>query len=211
MKSAEELRALIQGSEEWALEKAGYASASEASAILAKGQGKTRLAYLRRIVAERLTGKPSENGGYGSWAKNLERGKTQEPFARMGAEARLDCVIEEVGIIRHPMLMASCSPDGLIDDDGGAEIKSVLPTVQIDTILQGGYPSEHKAQIMFSLWVTGRKYWNFVSFSPDLPENLRLYVFRVVRDEAYIKELQSAVIAFLLECKELEDKLRGMK
>jgi hypothetical protein len=63
------------------------------------------------------------------------------------------------------------------DADGGIEAKCVIPTVQLDTILGGDYPSEHKAQIQGNLWITGRKWWDFVSYSPDMPEHLRLYVF----------------------------------
>jgi hypothetical protein len=63
--------------------------------------------------------------------------------------------VEQVKFIKHPTLAAGCSPDGLVDEDGGVEIKSVIPTVQIDTVLAGGYPSEHKAQIQGCLWITG--------------------------------------------------------
>jgi hypothetical protein len=59
----------------------------------------------------------------------------------------------------------------------------VIPTVQLDTILSGGYPPEHKAQVQGSLWITGRKWWDFCSYSPDMPGKLRLYIFRVERDE----------------------------
>ena len=201
--SAEELRALVQGSDEWLQAKVGYASASEFSSILAKGGGVTRQKYLRRIVAERLTGKPTET----FTNAHTERGIEQEPYARMALEAKQGYAIEECGIIRHPKYMVSISPDGLIDLDGGAEIKSVIPTVQIETILADNYPPEHKAQIQGSLWISGRQWWDFCSYSPDMPEHLRVYVFRVVRDEAYIATLAAEVTAFLGDVNDLYDKL----
>jgi len=188
-----------QGTPEWLAERAGHATASEFSSILAKGQGKTRAAYLRRIVCERLTGKPMETYATGSWAKNLERGKEQEPYARMSYESITGSLVEEVGFLKHATLMAGCSPDGLIGDDGGAEIKSVIPTVQLETIESGGYPSEHKPQIQGSLWITGRKWWDFCSYSHDMPENLKTYIFRVEPDAAYILTVQAEVAVFLQE------------
>lgn len=197
----------IQGSPEWFAERVGHATASEFSAILAKGQGITRTKYLRRVVAERLTGKPSET--YKN--ANMERGSEQEPYARMAYEARTDNLVEEVGFIKHTTLMAGASPDGLIGVDGGCEIKSVIPTVQLDTILAGGYPSEHRAQIQGSMWITGRAYWDFCSFSPDMPDHLRTYIFRVVRDEAYILNLAAEVTVFLGEVGALIAKLNERK
>jgi hypothetical protein len=68
--------------------------------------------------------------------------------------------------------------------------------VQVETILAGGYPSEHKAQIQGSMWITGIREWDFVSYSPTCRSTFaRLYVFTVKRDEAYIKELEAEVRA----------------
>ena len=119
--------------------------------------------------------------------------------------------MEEVGFIKHASLMAGCSPDGLIGADGGCEIKSVIPTVQLDTILAGGYPSEHRAQIQGNLWITGRAWWDFCSFSPDMPEHLRTYIFRVARDESYILNLAAEVTVFLGEVGAMVAKLNNRK
>ena len=192
----------VQGSEEWLMERLGRATASEFHSILAKGERKMRTSYLRRIAAERLTGKPIEGGAYGNWQKNLERGHEQEPFARMAYEARTGNLVEEVGFIPHAKLMAGASPDGLIGIDGGCEIKSVIPTVQLATIDSQGYPPEHKAQIQGSLWITGRSWWDFCSYCHDYKEenpNLACYIFRVQRDEPYIATLSVEVTAFLAE------------
>lgn len=192
-----------QGSDDWFLARVGRATASEFSSVLAKGQGKTRLAYLRRVVAERLTGKPIET--YRN--ANMDRGNEQEPFARMSYEALTGNLTEQIGFIQHDTLMAGCSPDCLIGDDGGAEIKCVIPTVQLETILGSQYPPEHKAQIQGVMWITERQWVDFVSFSPDMPEHLRTYVFRVKRDDAYILQLAAEVKAFLDEVDALIAKL----
>jgi hypothetical protein len=116
-------------------------------------------------------------------------------------------MVEEVGIIRHDTLQVSCSCDGLIGSDEGCEIKSVIPTVQLETILAGGIPSEHKPQIFGNLWLSKRKAWYFCSFCTDMPEHLQLYVFRVTRDEKYIITLEAEVRVFLQEVDALVERL----
>lgn len=200
-----------QGSDAWKEARLGRATASEFAAVMAKGQGKTRGAYLRRILSERLTGKPIESKAYGAWQANLDRGHEQEPFGKMSFEALTGEFVEEVGFVAHPEIMAGCSPDGFLGEDGGVELKSVIPTVQIETILAGGYPSEHRPQIQGSMWLCNRRWWKFASFCPDMPAHLRLYVFRVERDETYIRQLEAEIRVFLAEIDQLQAKLMGLK
>ncbi|MDA8260222.1 MAG: YqaJ viral recombinase family protein [Betaproteobacteria bacterium] len=207
----------IQGSPEWALERCGNATASEFAAILAKGEKKVRTGYLRRLVAERLTGKPVET--YTNW--QMQRGQEQEPFARASYEAVTGNLVEQVGFLKHPMMACGASPDGLIGIEGGCEIKSVIPTVQLNTILAGKYPQEHTPQIQGNLWIAGvidkvegrapRKWWDFCSYSADMPDHLRTYIFRIERDEEYIKMLNQEVILFLVEVDQLVAKLNERK
>lgn len=192
-----------QGTAEWLQEKCGCASASEFHAVLAKGEGKTRGDYLARVVAERLTGKPAETYRNG----HMDRGTEQEPFARLAYEAKFGEPVEQVGFIRHAALMAGCSPDGLLGKNGGGEFKCVIPTVQLETWRKGGCPAKHKAQVQGNLWITGRDWWDFTSFSPDMPSHLRLYVHRVYRDEPYIQTLEAEVRRFLGEADELYERL----
>src|SRR6185312_5544714 len=194
---------MIQGSEEWLEARLGRVTASCFSDVMARGQGITRLKYMRRIVAERLTGKPIES----YFNRDMELGTELEPFARMEYESQTGNLVQEVGFIQHATLLAGSSPDGLIDDDGGLEIKSVKPTVQIETIERGGYPYEHAAQVQGNLWILGRQWWDFVSYSPDMPEQLRLYIYRVERNEEYIQNLEAEVVKFLAEAEEMYQRL----
>lgn len=198
---------MIQGGDEWFTARLGCATASCFADVMAKGEGVVRKKYMRRIVAERLTGKPVETFSN----PHLERGTEQEGYARMEYESMTGNLVQEVGFLRHPELMAGASPDGIIDSSGGIEIKSVIPTVQIETIERGAYPVQHKPQIMGSLWISGREWWDFVSYSPDMPEQLRLYIYRVERNEEYIAELEAEVIRFLNEAEEMYQRLIGRK
>lgn len=194
---------MTQGTQEWIESRLGYATSSCFSDVLAKGKGITRFKYMHKLVAERLTGKPMES----YYNRHMERGHEHEPYARMAYEALTGNVIQETDFIKHQSILTGCSPDGLVDDDGGVEIKSVLPTVQIETIERGNYPYEHAAQVQGLLWVTGRKWWDFVSYSPDLPENLRLYIYRVKPDMEYIANLEKEIVKFLLEVDEMQKRL----
>lgn len=192
-----------QGSEEWVKARLGCVTASCFSDVLAKGEGIVRKKYMRRIVAERLTGKQVDS----FCNSHTERGHQQEPFARLEYESRTGNLVQEVGFIRHPELMAGVSPDGLIDANGAAEIKSVISTVQLETIERSKVPTCHIPQIQGGMWITGREWWDFVSYSPDLPEPLKIFIFRVYRDDKYIQNLESEVIRFLDETDEMHQRL----
>ena len=185
----------FQGTPEWLAARAGRATASEFSSILAKGEGKTRAEYLRKLVAERLTGKPTES------FSNVHtlRGNEQESMARLAYEAAIDDFVEQVGFCQHDTLEAGCSPDGLVGKNGGCEFKCVLPHVHVETMLRGELPPKHKAQVQGCLWITEREWWDFGSYCPEMPSHLRLFRVRVHRDEPYIKTLESEVARFLEE------------
>lgn len=192
--------------------RCGHATASEFGSVLAKGEGKTRRAYLRRVVAEMLTGQPVVATFR---SPHMDRGNAQEPLARMSYEAATGNLVETGDdgflFIKHPTLAIGCSPDGLVDDDGGLELKSVIPTVQLDTILAGKYPTEHRPQVQGNLWLTKRKWWDFCSYCADMPRaHLRRYIFRVERDEEYIAMLDREVTAFIHEAMQLRDTLLGV-
>lgn len=195
----------IQGTQEWLNERCGSATGSRFADILAGGQSRAK--YLDQIVSERLTLKPEET--FSNW--HTRRGNEEEFAAKVAYMEKTGLLLDEVGYIKHPSLKAGASPDALIESDGGVEIKSVIPTVQIRTIHSKSYPQEHKAQIQGNLWITGRKWWDFVSFCSGmragLNPGLQLYIFRVERDDSYIDRLEIAVVKFLTEVDQAVDKL----
>lgn len=185
-----------QGSVAWHALRAGKATASEFASILAEGEGKMRAKYLRQLIAERLTGRVLD--GYKN--AHMERGQEQEAIARLAYEAATDDELQRVAFIEHDDLAAGCSPDSLvIGKKRGVEIKCVIPTIQVETILRGTYPPEHRAQIQGGMWLAEYDEWNFVSYSPDMPDHLRIYIYTVKRDETYIKALEIKVRTFLNE------------
>lgn len=196
---------MIQGTPEWFAARCGRATASRFSDVLAAikvGEAAARRNYKAQLVCERMTGVPAE--AFESAA--MKWGTEQEPFARMAYEAKTGEIVEETGFIAHPEMMAGASPDGLIGTDGGFECKCPNTATHIDTLLKG-MPAEHLPQVQGCMWITGRKWWDFVSYDPRLPERLQLYVQRVERDNDYIATLEVSVSRFLIEVDELVSQL----
>jgi hypothetical protein len=188
-----------QGSEDWHACRLGIPTASRFSDILAKGEGKTRARYLRDLAAEIIRGTVEEDG-YSN--VHMERGKLLEDDARRLYAFMADVEPVQVGFIKDGR--KGCSPDSLIGDVGGLEIKTALGHIQVERLQKGGLPSEHKAQVQGSLWVTGRAWWDFCSYSPGLPP----LIVRVERDETYIDQLAKAVDAFNEELDSLVASIR---
>lgn len=196
-----------QGSAEWFQARAGVVTASEFQTLLMKGKGGgeslTRKTYMRKLAGEIITGEPSE--GFSN--VHTDRGKAMEPEARDLYAFMADCDPQQVGFIKSGRKGAS--PDSLIGDNGGLEIKTRLPHLMIELLEKDEVPAEHIAQIQGGMWVAEREWWDFVAYWPKLP----LFVKRVYRDEAYIKTLSAAVDHFNEELDALVNRIRsyGMK
>ncbi len=190
---------IIQGSDEWKQLRLGKVTASRVADVVAKtksGYSTSRANYAAQLIAERLTGTPAES--YTNAA--MQHGTETEPDARAAYEFYQGVTVQEIAFVPHPQIdQAGCSPDGLIGDDGLVEIKCPNTATHLDTLLGQAVPGKYDTQIQFQLACTGRSYCDFVSYDPRMPENMRLFIKRVMRDDKRIAELESEVAAFLLE------------
>jgi hypothetical protein len=187
-----------QGSDEWFKCRLGIPSASNFSAILAKGEGKTRRSYLNKLAAEIITGEVGES----FQSQAMERGKVMEDEARDLYAFVHDAPLERVGfIVNGPK---GCSPDSLIASDGGLEIKTQRADLLVETLLKGDVPPEHKAQVQGNIWVAERAWWDLVVYWPKMP----LFVKRVFRDDAYIANLSNEVDRFNAELADTVARIR---
>jgi hypothetical protein len=199
-----------QGSPEWLAARCGVPSASRFGAIMATikaGEAAERRNYKTDLIVERLTGKPLD--GFQSAA--MKQGTEREPFARMAYEAHTGHIVQEVGFCLLDDLCAGSSPDGLIMEDGGLEIKCPERSAHLRYLQQDAEPPEYTWQIQGGMWVTGRAWWDFVSWNPDFPENLQLIVRRIKRDDHAIKKLEAEVRKFLDEVDAEVLRLQEMK
>lgn len=194
-----------QGTQAWLNDRSGCATASRFADIIAvsKSNGrplKARDDYLWTLAGERLYGTPTE----AFTAKATEWGKELEPFARQGYEIQTGNVIVPSGFVPHKSIdYCGASPDGLIESNGGVEIKCPKDRrVHIQT-WRDGMPVDHLPQVQGNIWVNERDWFDFISFDPRAPEEFRLYVQRIYRDDKYILALQSHVVDFLADVERL--------
>lgn len=198
-----------QGSQEWLAERAGKWTGSKFVDVMAISERtgkplKARSDAVWQVVVERMTGQAIE--GPGGFA--LAWGHEVEQFARDAYELETGNVVQQVGFIEHQEFpFAGASPDGLIDDDGGLELKCPRDSrIHLDRFLSG-VPAEYIPQIQGCMWVTGRQWWHFASYDPRMPESHRLLIIKVPRDEAVIAKIQAAVLAAEAEAQELHKQL----
>ena len=200
--------ALIQGSQAWFAARAGRATASRISDIIAEtksGWAASRGNYLAELVAERLTGQTADS--YTNAA--MQWGIDTEPEARKAYEFFRNADVVEVGFVNHPAIeMAGASPDGLVGDDGLVEIKCPNTKGHIDTLLGNGIiKKSYYTQVQWQMACTRRDCCDFVSYDPRLPHNLRLYVKRIDRHDFIIAKMEQQVVEFLAEVQATVDEL----
>lgn len=183
-----------QGSPEWHKLRCGVVTSSRFSAVLAKGQGKTRATYMVELAAEILTGQPQDC----FTSKYMEHGVETEDQARAMYELKNDVDVREVTLVYlDARKTVSSSTDGLVGGKGMIEIKCPKTTTQIDRFLKGKFPTTYAAQVQGGLYVTGREWCDFVSFDPRIDADAGWFQVRVYRDEEYIKNLDDEINRFM--------------
>lgn len=196
---------ILQGSDEWHKLRLGVVTASNINILVtpkgkpAKNEKMRNYAY--EIAAQRELQFIEES--YQSF--DMVRGHLQEGIARdIYSDNYAD--VQECGFItlERAGIIIGCSPDGLVGDDGGIEIKSRLSKFQISTILKDEVPSEYMNQIQTFLMVSGRQWCDFVQYSNGMP----LYVKRVKNDHERQDIIVDAIIEFEAEVEKIREEYR---
>lgn len=194
-----------QGSPEWIAARRGVVTGSrfkDCRDKLKNGQpSKLCLAYAYDIARERCGGTaPSK---YQNAAMRI--GVEQEAQAVKLYEVRTGYLTEEVGFFTTEDRMFGLSPDRLIDDDGVLEVKTLVSSDTLFTVLAAGDVSEYMDQCLGYLWLLGRQWVDLVLWAPDLQH---MAVHRITRDENAIEALEADLIAFARLVAENEVALR---
>ena len=197
-----------QNSAEWIWARTGRITASRMGDLMATlkrgGEAASRRDYRAELIAERLTGKTEDR----YLSKEMQFGIEQEPFARTAYEIRTENMVDQAGFVFHPRLdFSGASPDGLIGQDGGLELKCPKTTTHLAYMATGAVPEEYQHQMLWNMACAEREWWDFASFDPRLPEKLRLFIVRMPREEARIDEMEREVLKLNSEvhniCKQL--------
>ena len=182
---------LEQGSDEWLQARCGLLTASVIGKLITPATLKVAdndfsRGAVETLVAERISG----HVDYVHPSLDMQRGSLDEPYAR-ALYAERYAPVEEIGFAVREIngLKLGASPDGLVGETGGIEIKSRKPRVQLKAFLTGEVPRENIAQVQACLFVLGREWWDYVSYAGGWP----LFVKRVYPDPRW----QAAIIAAL--------------
>jgi len=187
-----------QGESEWFKSRLGIPTSSNFKKIITiKGTKSTqRWDYIYQLASERVTGEIY--GGF--YSEDMERGKIQEEEARGAYEFETDTDVKLIGCVyKDDSRQVLCSPDGLVSEDGGTEFKSANQKLQVKRIHKPDtFISEHFQQVQGCLYVTGRKWWDLVSYSPMM----KLLIIRIEPDLEWFKLLERELEIFLNDLKE---------
>ena len=196
---------LDQGSEEWLTARRGKITGSrfkDARDKLKGGQpSKACLGYAMDIARERIGGSAPPKFQNAA----MRTGTEQEPFARAMYEARTGHMVDEAGFYLSDDAVFGLSPDGLIDDDGVLEIKTMVSSDTLFTAVADGDLSAYMDQCMGYLWLLGRQWVDLVLWAPDFD---LMVVHRIHRDEDAIEKLESDLMEFARMVKQYETTLR---
>ena len=203
-----------QLTEEWFQQRLGKVTASRISDVIAKtktGVSTSRQNYLIQLVSERLTGKKGDSFVNQAMLDGIER----ESAARALYMLNRDVSVTEVGFFDHPVITNSgASPDGAVnaEEDGKyaglIEIKCPIETTHTNTLMSKSVPSKYIPQMQWQLACTNASWVDFVSYNPNFPPELQLFIARVDRDQIYISELEVEVEKFLDEVEQTIIKLK---
>ena len=199
-----------QGSPEWLAARAGRVTASHICDVInfkKNGEESTsRRDYRIKMVTEMLTGTPCEDVYPNA---DMRRGTELEPYARIAYEDLSGMHVQQVGLFVHASIpQAAASPDGLVGADGLIEIKCPRSYNHINNILADGIiDSDYQLQMLWQMECTQRRWCDFVSYDPLMPEALRLFVVRFNRDEEALAGIREKVVKFIEEANNLKEIL----
>lgn len=208
-----------QGSPEWLQVRKGVITGSrfkdcrdfKALTAAQKKEGRTRgdlsskaLGYAMDTARQRFGGEAPAKFQNAA----MRMGSEQESFARQAYESKTGNLVEEVGFFTTQDGIFGLSPDGLIDDDGVLEIKTMVSSETLFTAVADGDISEYIDQCNGYLWLLGRQWVDLVLWAPDLKDQgLALTIRRITRDEQAIEALEADLMEFSSLVKTYETKL----
>jgi len=192
---------LKQGSDDWLRLRLGIPTASCFGKIITPAKmelSRSAEGYIYDLISECVDG---EKGNISNeW---IDRGSEMEDEAVTYYEFVRDTEVERVGFCLTDDKRIGCSPDGLVGEDGGLEIKIPSMAVHLKYLSVGSLPTEYRAQVQGALFVTGRKWWDFVSYNPAV-ESL---IIKIEPDIEFQKKFDELIKQFLREYQETRNRL----
>lgn len=184
-----------QRSKAWFDARRGMPTCSRFHQIITAAKGQRSAAQetlIDELLAESLC--PPEAGVIKPEYTSVE----MEYGMKLEAEARCSYELEhatepvtEVGFMIHESGMFGGSPDALVGESGGVELKCPNAATHIGYYRAAVLPNEYKCQVHGYMVVSGRPWWDFMSYARSLPP----FRIRVACDD-FTAKLEAEVMAF---------------
>ena len=199
-----------QRSPEWHKVRTGKITATSFQ-TLAAGRDSTVETLCLKTASERITGH-SEDSFYTNEA--MENGKETEKEALAAYSSTTLTHVREVGFVEYSDYFG-CSPDVLVGEDGGVEVKCPLPHTHLKYINADKtdwkwIDSKYRWQIQGSLYLTERLWWDFVSYCPFFPPEKQLIIYRVEIDDQSFEKIKDGMEHCEKRIKEIVGKYDGL-
>ena len=198
-----------QNTAAWHENRLGKVTASRVFDIMPGKRGgylAPRKKYMLELLAERITGVELDN----FVSKAMQWGTDTESLARSAYEAWTGSIVTEVGFIEHPTIPSfGSSPDGLIGEDGGLELKCPTQTTHLEVMSTGAINPRYIYQMQTGMMCTGREYWDYVDYDPRMPEFAMYYCVRVKAVPLMFQQIEHEVRLFITELDAMEAKIRS--
>jgi hypothetical protein len=191
---------VAQGTRAWMTLRAGIPTASCFDRIITSSGKKSasREGYMNHLLAERILNQPLDT----FQSADMAHGNEFEAQAVASYEFQQGCDTKQVGFVTNFDGMVGCSPDRFIvqHPEGALECKCPKPATHVSYLLASlGAGKEYKVQLQGQILVCELEWIDILSYAPGMPQAL----YRVHRDEEFIKELSAHVLSF---ARELEEK-----
>lgn len=201
---------ITQGSIAWKELRAGRIGGTSAAALLtngksANGLGTGAASMVYRKAAEYITG--PEEDGYINAA--MQRGTDMEPIARRRYENEYFTSVLEVGYISEGEYLG-VSPDGVIGDDGGLEIKCPGAEEFLRYFDTREIKKEYYVQVQWNLYISRRAWWDFAYYHPEF-DPVDLIVERITPDADMFATWDEKVPVYVAEVARVLNKLEAEK
>ncbi len=162
--------------------------------------GAGAMTYADKLVAERFTGVSADDF---TGNAHTERGHELEPIAveYYQLAGYTSEPVTVCGMVLNDYMGAS--PDRLVGDFGGLEIKTLTPQKMVTLLRSGKIDKNHTMQKQSTLWVSEREWWDYLVYCDGMPP----FYKRVYRDEKLISKISERVTLFSEILSEIEQAI----
>jgi hypothetical protein len=189
-----------QKSPEWYAARIGRLTGSRAPEIMRRiksGEAASRRNMRVQIALERITGRSLDSEFLSA---DMQNGIDREAHALALYEANSGQILERVGFLSCEGIMAGCSLDAFVSGRVGiTEAKCPKAATHLEYLRTKQIPTDYYWQCVHNIWVSRARWCDFISYSPDFPEELQ---YLCVRLEPTMQELvayEKAAMEFLAE------------